>query len=353
MQTRTMAAMCAAVLAGIFLAAGQTAVAAITIETVRVGNAGNAADTAAHSGNSAGQGSVSYEYNIGTYEVTAGQYCAFLNAVAKTDTYGLYNVGMAPDSYGCQITRLGTSGSYTYDFSGRPSGTEADWANRPVNYVSWGDSVRFANWLTNGQGNGDTETGAYNLNGAMTEAQLMAVAVPSADQRAAWSTGAKSYFLLTSEDEWYKAAYHNPATSSYYDYPTSSNTAPGQDMADASGNNANYFTDLSTYPIDSGKYTTLAGEFQNSDSPYGTFDQGGNVSEWNEAILYESTRGERGGSFNFNHRYDLLASNRSGGYDPTNEGSFLGFRVSEVPEPCSAALLLIGTLGVVRRRRKA
>ncbi len=67
--------------------------------------------------------------------------------------------------------------------------------------------------------------------------------------------------------------------ATYFDYPTSSNTAPGRDMADVSGNNANYYGE--PYPIDAGNYTTLVGEFQNSDSPYGTFDQGGNVWEWN------------------------------------------------------------------------
>ena len=35
--------------------------------------------------------------------------------------------------------------------------------NHPVNYVSWYDAIRFANWLNNGQGSGDTETGAYTL----------------------------------------------------------------------------------------------------------------------------------------------------------------------------------------------
>ena len=66
---------------------------AITIDTVTVGDPGNAADT--HHSGTTGYGSVSYTYNIGKYEVTAGQYTAFLNAVAKTDTYGLYNTDMA------------------------------------------------------------------------------------------------------------------------------------------------------------------------------------------------------------------------------------------------------------------
>ena len=38
-------------------------------------------------------------------------------------------------------------------------------ANRPITYVSWFDAARFANWMTNGQGSGSTETSAYNLTG--------------------------------------------------------------------------------------------------------------------------------------------------------------------------------------------
>ena len=38
--------------------------------------------------------------------------------------------------------------------------------NHPVNYVTWFDTLRFANWLNNGQGNGDTESGAYILQAA-------------------------------------------------------------------------------------------------------------------------------------------------------------------------------------------
>ena len=141
---------------GVLLAFNSGAQATVTMDWVAVGNAGNAAD-------STGYGGVSDVYQISTYEVTAGQYTEFLNAVATTDTHGLYNTSMNSSSYGCQITQNGASGSYTYDFSGRPSGTEADWANRPVNYVGWYDSLRFSNWLHNGQGAGDTEDGAYDM----------------------------------------------------------------------------------------------------------------------------------------------------------------------------------------------
>src|SRR4029079_10091532 len=35
--------------------------------------------------------------------------------------------------------------------------------NHPVNHIDWYSAIRFANWLNNGQGTGDTETGAYTL----------------------------------------------------------------------------------------------------------------------------------------------------------------------------------------------
>ena len=299
-----------------------------SLETVQVGNPGNAADTAAHSGNPAGQGAVGYAYNIGKYEVTAAQYAEFLNAVADTDTYALYNSGMSNISYGSGIARSGISGGYTYT-------VDADFVNRPVNYVSWGDSARFANWLHNGQlagaqGLSTTEDGAYYLNGATTDAALMAVS-----READWK------WAVTSEDEWYKAAYHDKTAglaATYFDYPTGTNSFPGRDMADVSGNNANYYTGSGAYPIDSGKYTTLVGEFQNSDSPYGTFDQGGNVWDRNESVLYGLERGARGGPFN-SYLVSLLASARNS-ISPTYEYYDAGFRVASVPEPGSLAMLL-------------
>ena len=40
--------------------------------------------------------------------------------------------------------------------------------DKPVNYVSWLDAARVANWYQNGATSlSDTETGAYTLNGAM------------------------------------------------------------------------------------------------------------------------------------------------------------------------------------------
>jgi len=294
----------------------------VVIETVPVGNPGNADDT-----HGDGYGGVAYSYNIGKYEVTAGQYCDFLNAVAATDTYGLYNSNMNNDSSGCQITQNGTSGSYTYDFSGRPSGSEADWADRPVNYVSWGDAARFANWLHNGQPAGDqdlttTEDGSYFLDGATSDAELLLI---MREGDATW--------VIPSEDEWYKAAYHknDGVTGNYFDYPTSSDSVPSNDLVEPTdpGNNATFYD--SGYTIGSPYYRTEVGAHENSDSPYGTFDQGGNVEEWieDEAYTPGDYRKLRGGSYD-SYWYELRAD-AQGFTIPTNENPRFGFRVAEVP----------------------
>ena len=58
-------------------------------------------------------GGVTYDYRIGTTEVTNAQYAAFLNAKAASDPLALYNTSMGSDARG-GITRSGVSGSYTY-----------------------------------------------------------------------------------------------------------------------------------------------------------------------------------------------------------------------------------------------
>ena len=121
----------------------------ITIDTVKVGDAGNLGDT----GGTVGRGAVAYDYYIGTTEVTAGQYASFLNAVASTDdTFGLYNASMA-DSTGCGIVKTTVDGVSTYTVTN---------GNLPVNYVSALDAMRFCNWLTSG----NTEIGVASTNGS-------------------------------------------------------------------------------------------------------------------------------------------------------------------------------------------
>ena len=310
--------------------------AAITINTIPIGNVGNAIDL------ETGLGRVDYSYSMGTTEVTVGQYTAFLNSVAATDPNHLYSTSMATDLNIAGISRSGSSGSYSYSVIGS--------ANKPVTYVSWGDAVRFVNWLHNGQPTGPqnastTENGAYTLG------------IPDNFGSPAGSVtrNVGATWVLPSEDEWYKAAYHknDGVSANYWDYPTSSDTAPVSDQPPGTGapnpaNTANYFKNNGTFPaynngyavtaspnlLPNVNYLTNVGAYSTSLSPYGTLDQAGNVAEWNEKstpALNEpvNVRGVRGGSWanNFNVAW-AMSSTDWADRSPALEWSNTGFRVA-------------------------
>jgi formylglycine-generating enzyme required for sulfatase activity len=320
---------------------------AITISTVPVGNPGNAADPA-NSGSIPGIGSVGYSYSIGTYDVTVDQYTGFLNAVAATDTYSLYNPSMATDLNVAGIAQNGISGSFTYSVIGS--------ANHPITFVSWGDAARFANWLSNGQptgteGNGTTETGSYTLNGATTNTALNAI-----------TRNANATWVIPTENEWYKAAYYNPGTSSYYTYPYSSSTTPTSAMPGNTPNTANFLSPSSAFAVTGStsysstqNYMTDVGAYTASASPYGAYDMGGDAFQWNETLISGSSRGTRGGSWD-SYSNALVSTDPYNGYTPVLENEEVGFRVAIVPEPSTFVLALIGlgSAGMLcLRRRKA
>ncbi|MEI7901835.1 MAG: hypothetical protein WCK89_16395, partial [bacterium] len=62
------------------------------------------------------------------------------------------------------------------------------------------------------------------------------------------------------------------------------------------------------------------GAFAASPSAYGTFDQGGNLWQWNEANISGLYRGVRGGSFYFDGD-NLHASSRNSYGSPSGDGS--------------------------------
>jgi len=308
----------------------------ISVETVAVGDFGNVADTT-------GYGAVSNLFAIGKFEITIGQYAAFLNSVAASDPFGLYNPSMTSNLNIAGVTRSGSLGSYTYSVVDNAGSS----ANRPISYVSWFDAARFVNWINNGATNGaSTETGAYTLNGATNGD------APMRNESATW--------WIPTENEWYKAAYYKGGgtNSDYWIYPTQSDNVPGNTIG-GDTNQANYYAGSysvtqSTDYSSSQNYLTEVGAFSGSDGAYGTFDQGGNVWEWNDLQAEIGPRGLRGGRWG--DPLNDLSSDTRNVFMPDNESFWIGFRVATVPEPSTYALLALSaaSLGgyVLRRRRR-
>jgi hypothetical protein len=292
---------------------------AVDIEWVTVGDPGNFPDSeimtcCGDSIGSGGYGAVSNRYRIGRSEVTNAQYAEFLNAVASTDTNFLYNFNMGLSFAGLHggITVSGTSGSWTYaTIAGRES--------MPVNWVSFWDAARFANWLHNGQPTGaqdntTTEDGAYTI-------------TPTGIANNTITRNAGATVFIPSENEWYKAAYYDPLVG-YYDYPTGTNAPTTCTTPGATANTANCGNAVAD--------VTVVGGYTSSPSPYASYDQGGNVGEWSETI-FGTKRIQRGGGFDSGTGgIGLPAFQRPDGF-PENEVFHLGFRVASIsPQPTPA-----------------
>ena len=183
---------------------------------VPVGDAGNV--------DSSGIGQVDSNFYIQEHTVTNTEYCAFLNAVASTDTYGLYDTARQTNASNLAysdilgqggISRSGASGSYVYT-------VKANMGQKPVVYVSWFNAARMANWIHHGRGSGSTETGAYeipsgNMSGTIVSKQ----------------SSARCY--IPTRDQWNKAAYYQKGSldNEYWLYATQNNSAPNPIVASA------------------------------------------------------------------------------------------------------------------------
>ena len=320
--------------------------AEVSFDWAVIGNPGNEADS------ETGLGAVDYTYRISKFEVTNSQFVEFLNAVAADDTYGIGEFMPdfpTPGVYQPGIVRSGTPGEYVYSVrpdETTPQGKLYTYSDKPVTFVSFLHAVRFVNWLENGQpvasqGPATTEEGTYLVSDGFSETR-----------------GAGSLFFLPTEHEWYKAAYFDPATQNYYDYPNGSDIRPDNNPpANDSGDSANY-----DYANGRAQYLlTDVGAYQKSHSPYGTFDQGGNAWEWNETLFPDGSpvadgsqfgRGLRGGGAN--HFASRLKSDYSGSWIPSDVFFTSGFRVaSRIPEPSALLLGLVGLALLLRTKRTA
>lgn len=280
--------------------------AGLDIEWVTVGDPGNPSDA------TTGRGSVADVFQISKHEVTRGQYAAFLSAVAATDPRGLWHGGLG-------IERTSADGKLSY-------AVKAPHDRLPVSNVTFVDAMRFANWLHHTQPGAPadaepapaviTETGAYDMAAGGGLA-------PRSPKARAW---------IPDENEWYKAAYHQPQAAGgpaghYWRYPTRSDTQPTPRKAGAPGpNDATFMSHESDYHA-----PLPVGSFPNATSHHGTLDQGGNVWEWVETTVFDTKRMLRGGSALGSHEH-MLAPSRSSA-SPTRRYNDTGFRIARRAPP--------------------
>ena len=290
---------------------------AFTIDFVDIGNAGNADDAGAGGGIYSGPyGGVPYQYRMGTFEISQ-------DAITKATAGGLASV---------------TAGAHT--------------GNEPAAQMTWFEAAAFVNWLNDQRTPG---LKAYNLTGVTSLTPWA-----SGD---AWQAGGENlfrhkdaYYFLPSEDEWYKAAYHQNTgvNADYWDYATGSNTIPTQALTDGTTPFTAIFDGVEARTPEDPADVNLAGGL----SAYGTMGQNGNVYEWAESAFdginnsSSELREIRGGAWFFPE--DILRASDRGTDSPTVSDNGLGFRVASVPEPTSTVLMLsAGVFALARRRRRA
>jgi formylglycine-generating enzyme required for sulfatase activity len=340
-------------------AAGSAARADVEMEWVVVGDPGNAGEVSGAGAGGTGPtricGAVAYEYRIGKYEITNGQYIEFLNAVASVeDTHGLYEAedpgghGGMDGQYG-GVQQTGSPGDYTYVVKDG----DIEWLDKPIHFLGFYDVLRFANWMHNGQPTGlqddtTTEDGAYDM---------------SLGSSVVRKAGARVF--LPNEDEWYKAAYYKGGgtNAGYWNYCLDSDWPPVAEPppgGPAPPGSANYIGGSGDYAVGPPYYATDGGAYTWSPSPYGTFDQCGNMHEWVdtwEEGMGPFLRGSGYPSFDPGH-----AANHFGYIPEGGIYTHTGFRVAAMlePEPIPAVshwglvvmmlLVLTGGTAVLRMR---
>ena len=223
--------------------------------------------------------------------------------------------------------------------------------NKPATNVSWNEAARFVNWLNTSTGG----VAAYKFTtGGVNDNIALSSPGDAGYNSANLFRNSLATYVLPSIDEWYKAAFYDPASSTYFNFPNGSNIAPTNVASGTAANTAVYAIQGSQADVNQ------AGGL----SPFGIMGLGGNIFEWQETEAdlnnssVSSDRVIRGGAF-FSSSGSLSSSSRNQGDPMGVRFTTVGIRVASlsssavaVPEPSSWVLSVMGLAGWWYRGRR-
>ena len=229
-----------------------------TVEFVEVGNAGNPPD---FSSSTIGIGAVDYGFQIGKHEVSR-------------DMIGKANESSIVDGADVPLDlRMEPGTDFFTSFT----------PQHPATALSGTQIMRFVNWLNTSEGYHPAYS--FDVVSLGEFGITRTIVVPWSEDNFGYDPsnvvrhrGAR--FVLPTNDEWYKAAYHDASSGAagvYFDFATGSNGEPTRVPSGVEAGTAVYDQPKSQGPA----FTTEAGGL----SPYGTMGQHGNVWEMQEPFL--------------------------------------------------------------------
>ncbi|MCE2812391.1 MAG: SUMF1/EgtB/PvdO family nonheme iron enzyme [Planctomycetaceae bacterium] len=306
------------------------------MEFVTIGNPGNAPDSVKSSG------SVGYTFQLGKTEVSR-------------DMIDRYNA-----SYGNGASLAITLADM--------SSTDDNGGDRPATGVSWNEAARFVNWL-------NTSTGGHAAYKFTSSGVNDNISLWESSDEADYNEfnpfrSKRATYVLPSYQEWYKAAYYDPAKGAnggYWTYPTGSDSVPTKITSNSTTSGTAVYENIAGGTVDVGQ---AGGE-----SAYQIMGMAGNALEWTESNL-DSVNGNHssvnpdfirvllGGGFKNQSQFmssTYMINNLPQDAFPTFQNNDFGFRVAvlspgggggEVPEPTSMAIFGLGALGFVYRAHR-
>ena len=293
---------------------------AFDMEFVPIGNANNDDDM---TGDPNPAGKVEYAYQMGKFEVSR-------DMINKANTVGGLGITLH------DMTLLGGNGIHI-----------------PATGVTWNEAARFVNWLntsTGGFAAYNFTTPGVNDNITLWTNANVADFNPSNPYRSL-----RTNYVLPSMDEWYKAAYYDPGSMTYFDYPSSDGSIPTPVTSGMAPNTAVYGQPGTLDDPGPAEIMSAGGL-----SPYGIMGMAGNVFEMEETdFLLNNDSGlnfreYRGGSWGVSpvNAFAQMSSSSRSSLLPTSDGNgVIGLRVASlssdavaVPEPSS--LIMFSTMAL-------